>query len=69
MHVYIIMHHVHVCMCVITCYLYLSSCVYACVGQARVRMVLAYLFAQLNLWARGKSGGQLVLGSSNVDEG
>ena len=32
-------------------------------------MVLAYLFAQLNLWARGKSGGQLVLGSSNVDEG
>ncbi|XP_051797998.1 glutamine-dependent NAD(+) synthetase isoform X1 [Acanthochromis polyacanthus] len=36
--------------------------------QARVRMVLAYLFAQLSLWARGKPGGLLVLGSSNVDE-
>ncbi|KAK0053547.1 glutamine-dependent NAD(+) synthetase [Biomphalaria pfeifferi] len=36
--------------------------------QARVRMVLAYLFAQLSLWARGKSGGLLVLGSANVDE-
>ncbi|KAK7912856.1 hypothetical protein WMY93_013067 [Mugilogobius chulae] len=36
--------------------------------QARVRMVLAYLFAQLCLWARGKPGGLLVLGSSNVDE-
>uniref|UniRef100_A0A8C6WYW7 Glutamine-dependent NAD(+) synthetase n=1 Tax=Neogobius melanostomus TaxID=47308 RepID=A0A8C6WYW7_9GOBI len=29
--------------------------------QARVRMVLAYLFAQLCLWARGKPGGLLVL--------
>ncbi|XP_064628246.1 glutamine-dependent NAD(+) synthetase-like [Lineus longissimus] len=37
--------------------------------QARLRMVLAYLFAQLTLWARGKSGGLLVLGSANVDEG
>ena len=37
--------------------------------QARVRMVLAYLFAQLSLWARGRSGGLLVLGSANVDEG
>ncbi|KAJ8315536.1 hypothetical protein KUTeg_007686 [Tegillarca granosa] len=37
--------------------------------QARVRMVLAYLFAQLCLWARGRSGGLLVLGSANVDEG
>uniref|UniRef100_A0A8C2WJP2 Glutamine-dependent NAD(+) synthetase n=1 Tax=Cyclopterus lumpus TaxID=8103 RepID=A0A8C2WJP2_CYCLU len=36
--------------------------------QARVRMVLAYLFAQLGLWARGKPGGLLVLGSANVDE-
>uniref|UniRef100_A0A667WQF3 Glutamine-dependent NAD(+) synthetase n=1 Tax=Myripristis murdjan TaxID=586833 RepID=A0A667WQF3_9TELE len=36
--------------------------------QARIRMVLAYLFAQLSLWARGKPGGLLVLGSANVDE-
>uniref|UniRef100_H3CCM2 Glutamine-dependent NAD(+) synthetase n=1 Tax=Tetraodon nigroviridis TaxID=99883 RepID=H3CCM2_TETNG len=36
--------------------------------QARVRMVLAYLFAQLSLWSRGKPGGLLVLGSANVDE-
>ncbi|KAL3883279.1 hypothetical protein ACJMK2_029562 [Sinanodonta woodiana] len=36
--------------------------------QARIRMVLAYLFAQLVLWARGRSGGLLVLGSANVDE-
>ncbi|XP_033842416.2 glutamine-dependent NAD(+) synthetase [Periophthalmus magnuspinnatus] len=36
--------------------------------QARVRMVLSYLFAQLSLWARGKPGGLLVLGSANVDE-
>lgn len=31
-------------------------------------MVLAYLFAQLTLWARGIPGGLLVLGSANVDE-
>ena len=31
-------------------------------------MVLAYLFAQLLPWVRGRSGGLLVLGSSNVDE-
>ncbi|XP_014665788.1 PREDICTED: glutamine-dependent NAD(+) synthetase-like [Priapulus caudatus] len=37
--------------------------------QARLRMVLAYLFAQLTLWARGRPGGLLVLGSGNVDEG
>jgi NAD+ synthase (glutamine-hydrolysing) len=37
--------------------------------QARTRMVLAYLFAQLTLWARGKAGSLLVLGSANVDEG
>lgn len=37
-------------------------------SQARVRMVLAYLFAQLSLWSRGKPGGLLVLGSANVDE-
>lgn len=36
--------------------------------QARLRMVLAYLFAQLLPWVRGRSGGLLVLGSSNVDE-
>ncbi|MCI4383152.1 hypothetical protein PGIGA_G00023120 [Pangasianodon gigas] len=36
--------------------------------QARVRMILAYLFAQLYLWAKGKPGGLLVLGSANVDE-
>ncbi|KAK9362265.1 hypothetical protein V1504DRAFT_403714 [Lipomyces starkeyi] len=36
--------------------------------QARLRMVLAYLFAQLLPWVRGKSGGLLVLGSANVDE-
>ncbi|TRZ01942.1 hypothetical protein DNTS_032275 [Danionella cerebrum] len=36
--------------------------------QARIRMVLAYLFAQLCLWAQGKPGGLLVLGSANVDE-
>ncbi|XP_077999861.1 glutamine-dependent NAD(+) synthetase-like [Glandiceps talaboti] len=36
--------------------------------QARLRMVLSYLFAQLTLWSRGMSGGLLVLGSANVDE-
>ncbi|KAM7020205.1 glutamine-dependent NAD(+) synthetase [Passerculus sandwichensis] len=36
--------------------------------QARIRMVLAYLFAQLTLWARGMPGGLLVLGTANVDE-
>ncbi|XP_069760732.1 glutamine-dependent NAD(+) synthetase isoform X2 [Narcine bancroftii] len=36
--------------------------------QARIRMVLAYLFAQLTLWTFGKPGGLLVLGSANVDE-
>jgi NAD+ synthase (glutamine-hydrolysing) len=36
--------------------------------QARIRMVLAYLFAQLMLWVRGRPGGLLVLGSANVDE-
>ncbi|XP_053416893.1 glutamine-dependent NAD(+) synthetase isoform X2 [Nycticebus coucang] len=36
--------------------------------QARIRMVLAYLFAQLSLWSRGACGGLLVLGSANVDE-
>jgi NAD+ synthase (glutamine-hydrolysing) len=36
--------------------------------QARLRMVLSYLFAQLLPWVRGKSGGLLVLGSANVDE-
>ncbi|KAI3404420.2 QNS1 [Candida oxycetoniae] len=37
--------------------------------QARLRMVLSYLFAQLLPWTRGKSvPGLLVLGSANVDE-
>ncbi|KAK7065400.1 Glutamine-dependent NAD(+) synthetase [Halocaridina rubra] len=36
--------------------------------QARLRMILAYLFAQLMLWVRGRQGGLLVLGSANVDE-
>lgn len=36
--------------------------------QARVRMVVAYLLAQLSLWVRGRPGGLLVLGSANVDE-
>uniref|UniRef100_A0A671FWD7 Glutamine-dependent NAD(+) synthetase n=1 Tax=Rhinolophus ferrumequinum TaxID=59479 RepID=A0A671FWD7_RHIFE len=36
--------------------------------QARLRMVIAYLFAQLSLWSRGARGGLLVLGSANVDE-
>lgn len=36
--------------------------------QARLRMVLSYLFAQLMLWVRNRPGGLLVLGSSNVDE-
>ncbi|KAJ4479589.1 hypothetical protein C8J55DRAFT_513759 [Lentinula edodes] len=36
--------------------------------QARLRMVLAYLFAQLLPWVRGRVGGLLVLGSANVDE-
>ncbi|ORY31916.1 hypothetical protein BCR39DRAFT_524532 [Naematelia encephala] len=36
--------------------------------QARLRMVVGYLFAQLLPWARGKVGALLVLGSANVDE-
>lgn len=36
--------------------------------QARLRMVLSYLFAQLLPWTRKKQGGLLVLGSANVDE-
>ncbi|XP_066582206.1 glutamine-dependent NAD(+) synthetase [Prorops nasuta] len=36
--------------------------------QARLRMVIAYLFAQLMLWVRGRPGGLLVLGTGNVDE-
>lgn len=31
-------------------------------------MVLAYMFAQLLPWVRGRVGGLLVLGSANVDE-
>lgn len=36
--------------------------------QARLRMVLSYLFAQLLPWTRKLQGGLLVLGSANVDE-
>ena len=36
--------------------------------QARLRMVIAYLLAQLLLWSRGRPGSLLVLGTSNVDE-
>ncbi|CAG8500619.1 2043_t:CDS:10 [Paraglomus occultum] len=36
--------------------------------QARLRMVLAYLFAQLMPWVRNRPGGLLVLGSANADE-
>jgi NAD+ synthase (glutamine-hydrolysing) len=36
--------------------------------QARLRMVLSYFFAQLTLWAVGRPGSLLVLGSANVDE-
>lgn len=37
--------------------------------QARLRMVTAYLYAQLLPWVRGRNGFLLVLGSANVDEG
>lgn len=37
--------------------------------QARVRMVVGYLYAQLCLWAEGRNGALLVVGSANVDEG
>jgi NAD+ synthase (glutamine-hydrolysing) len=37
--------------------------------QARLRMVTAYLFAQLLPWTRNRTGFLLVLGSANVDEG
>ncbi|MCA9872147.1 MAG: NAD(+) synthase [Anaerolineales bacterium] len=36
--------------------------------QARERMVLAYLLAQLLLWVNGRSGSLLVLATGNVDE-
>jgi NAD+ synthase (glutamine-hydrolysing) len=36
--------------------------------QARIRMVFAFLFAQLIPWVRGIPGFLLVLGSANVDE-
>ncbi|KAI9138932.1 hypothetical protein BKA69DRAFT_1088728 [Paraphysoderma sedebokerense] len=36
--------------------------------QARTRMVMSYLLAQLLCWVRGRTGGLLVLGSANVDE-
>jgi NAD+ synthase (glutamine-hydrolysing) len=36
--------------------------------QARLRMVLAYMLAQLLPWVRGRRGALLVLGTANVDE-
>mmetsp|Transcript_755 Transcript_755/g.1505 ORF Transcript_755/g.1505 Transcript_755/m.1505 type:complete len:698 (-) Transcript_755:116-2209(-) len=36
--------------------------------QARLRMVISYLLAQLLPWVRGQEGFLLVLGSANVDE-
>jgi len=36
--------------------------------QARLRMILSYLLAQLLPWVRGRRGGLLVLGTANVDE-
>eukprot|EP00126_Sphaerothecum_destruens_P015714 Sdes_comp9752_c0_seq2m1266 len=37
--------------------------------QARLRMVLSYMFAQLTLWSKNRpSASLLVLGTSNVDE-
>eukprot|EP00878_Enallax_costatus_P018454 GHUV01019426.1.p2 GENE.GHUV01019426.1~~GHUV01019426.1.p2 ORF type:complete len:284 (+),score=67.99 GHUV01019426.1:2143-2994(+) len=36
--------------------------------QARLRMVMAFLLAQLTPWIRGRHGFMLVLGSANVDE-
>lgn len=36
--------------------------------QARLRMVLSYLLAQLLLWVNGRSGTLLVLATGNVDE-
>ncbi|KAG1675369.1 hypothetical protein FOA52_012288 [Chlamydomonas sp. UWO 241] len=36
--------------------------------QARIRMVTAFLLAQLTPWVRGRTGFLLVLGSANVDE-
>jgi NAD+ synthase (glutamine-hydrolysing) len=36
--------------------------------QARLRMVLAFMLAQLLPWVRGREGFLLVLGSANVDE-
>ncbi len=36
--------------------------------QARLRMLLSYMLAQLLPWVRGRTGSLLVLGSANVDE-
>ncbi|CAG0911890.1 unnamed protein product, partial [Cyprideis torosa] len=36
--------------------------------QARIRMVMSYLYAQLMRWATGLPGSLLVLGTANVDE-
>ena len=37
--------------------------------QARQRMVLSYLMAQLVPWVKEENGFLLVLGSANLDEG
>lgn len=36
--------------------------------QARLRMLMSYMFAQLLPWVRSRPGSLLVLGSANVDE-
>jgi hypothetical protein len=46
----------------------LLPCFAVVVSQARLRMVMAFLLAQLLPWVRGKGGFLLVLGSANVDE-
>jgi len=45
-----------------------SRNLWAAVLEARLRMVMAFLLAQLLPWVRGRSGFLLVLGSANVDE-
>ena len=48
--------------------MHVVTCVVFLLLQARNRMVLSYLFAQLVPWTRNKGGNLLVLGSANVDE-
>ena len=55
--------NIQVCHPSLHCAMELMNCL-----KARLRMVLAYMFAQLLPWVRGGQGGLLVLGSANVDE-